>query len=83
MAYNNKNNLFFIYFVQDYYLKMKKIGLPNTRIIENIGQIYPIGNSTFYDYLGINVKKEIKIHDLDINKIIKYSENAIKNISED
>ncbi len=61
MAYNRKNHLKTVLFVQEFYLEQNKKGIPNTRIIEDLKQHnIHISQSTFYDYLTIPAKKQIK-----------------------
>ena len=61
MAYNRKNHLKTVLFVQEFYLEQNKKGIPNTRIIEDLKlHNIHISQSTFYDYLTIPAKKQIK-----------------------
>lgn len=61
MAYSRENLLKRIIEVQETYLREKKEGVSVTHVYNNY--IYPkylISRATFYKYLAINAKKEIK-----------------------
>ncbi|MDE5424019.1 hypothetical protein L3073_17525 [Ancylomarina sp. DW003] len=61
MAYNRKNFLEKVIYVQEYYSAQNKKGIPNTRIVQNLKElnIY-ISLATFYNYLATPAKREIK-----------------------
>lgn len=66
MGYNNKNTLIIAKKVQEVYLKHAKEGVTTISIYRN--HIYPvffISKATFYNYLTINVNKELKKHGLE------------------
>lgn len=61
MGYNKKNNLLIAKRVQDAYLKHQKEGVTTRSIYKNY--IYPeflISIATMYNYLGKNVRKDLK-----------------------
>jgi len=67
MANSHVNKLKVVYFIQEYTKIQQQKGIPNTRICENINIIYPISMGTFYNYMGINAKKQLK--DFGVNMI--------------
>jgi len=69
MAYNRKNLLKKIYFVQQYTLKMQKKGVSNARIHKNIEKVYPMTIATFYNYLATNAKAELRAMKVDFDKL--------------
>lgn len=61
MAYNRKNLLKTVLFVQDYYIEQNKRGIPNTKIVEQLKEKnIHISLATFYNYLAIPAKRELK-----------------------
>ncbi len=61
MAYTRKNILKRILRVQEIYLSNKDRGLSNKYIFENyIKDQYAVSIGTFYKYLSINARKELK-----------------------
>lgn len=69
MAYNRINHLKKIYFVQQYTLLMQKKGVKNTRIHKNIAKIHPMTLATFYNYLAVNAKAELRALKVDFKKL--------------
>lgn len=69
-----------IYVVQEYYKLKKEDGVTSKRIWENICKIFPISIDTFYSWLAVNVKKDLR--DLEVNfvELNNYKENVIKSI---
>ncbi len=80
MAYNNKNKLKLIYIVQCYYLEQKPRGITVKRIWEDIDQLFPMSIKTFYNYLGVNVKKKLKEIDTDFKELNKFKDYAVRTI---
>lgn len=61
MAYSRKNLLKRIIDIQEIYLEWQEVGLGNKKIYDDhIYPTYKICERTFYNYLGINAKKELK-----------------------
>jgi len=61
MAYNRKNILQRIIDIQTIYLQHKDQGVTGEFIYNRyIHPVYRISRKTFYNYLGINAKKELK-----------------------
>jgi len=61
MAYNNNNKFLKIKEIQDLFLLHKQPGVTTRHVYKT--QIYPryrISIATFYNYMGINVRKELK-----------------------
>lgn len=82
MVYKNQiNKIRRVYVIQEYYLMKKKDGCTNRRIWQNICNIFPISEVTFYGYLKENVRKELKENAVDIIELNKYKENVIEAIS--
>ncbi len=69
MAYTSKNHYRLIYFIQEYTKLMQSKGVPNIRIYDNVKQIYPISLNTFYNYLTVNVKSELRKLDEDFERL--------------
>jgi len=67
MAYNKTNKLLQVFIVQEFYKIQTAKGIPNVRIWKTITMIYPMSIKTFYNYMGINAKKQLK--ELSIVKI--------------
>lgn len=74
MAYNRKNLLKLIFFVQEYTLKMQKKGISNSRIHQNLSNVYPMTIQTFYNYLGTNAKAELRAMDMNFEELKKGSD---------
>lgn len=79
MAFNNLNLHKKIYFIQEYAIKMQKRGISNVRIHKNIIKVYPITIQTYYNYMGRNVKKELRALNVDFEELKKES-NYINSI---
>jgi len=61
MAYNKQNHLKKIIDIQNIYLEHNAKGVSGEFIYKRmISQVYKISRSTFYKYLAINAKKELK-----------------------
>ena len=61
MAYNRKNHLTNVLFVQEFYKEQNKKGIPNTKIVENLKEHnIHISLATFYNYLQIPAKRDLK-----------------------
>jgi len=60
MAYTPKNKLTLILRIQEMYSEKKETGVTTERIYRDIANIYLISRGTFYKYLNINAKKELK-----------------------
>jgi Fe2+ or Zn2+ uptake regulation protein len=61
MVYNRKNLLKTVLFVQDFYIEQNRKGIPNTKIIEQLKEKnIHISLATFYNYLAIPAKRELK-----------------------
>ena len=62
MAYNRKNHLTTVLFVQEFYSEQHEKGIPNTKIVENLKELYNIHISmaTFYNYLQTPAKRDLK-----------------------
>ena len=61
MAYNRKNFLTTVLFVQEFYLEQHERGIPNTKIVENLKEHnVHISLATFYNYLQIPAKRDLK-----------------------
>lgn len=61
MAYNRKNHLKIVLFVQEYYKEQHLKGIPNTKIVENLKEHnIHISLATFYNYLAIPAQRDLK-----------------------
>jgi hypothetical protein len=61
MAYNRRNILIRILHVQNIYQQYHDIGLTNETIFsKHILPVFFISRQTFYNYLNINAKKELR-----------------------
>jgi hypothetical protein len=61
MAYNRENFLKGVLIVQDIYLQHSDSGLNNREIFKRyVNPSYPMTERTFYEYLAINARKELK-----------------------
>jgi len=61
VAYNRRNFLEKVIYVQEYYSIQNKKGIPNTRIVQNLKDLnIHISLATFYNYLATPAKREIK-----------------------
>ncbi|PCH69410.1 MAG: hypothetical protein COC06_07645 [Bacteroidales bacterium] len=61
MAYNRKNHLINVLFVQEFYKEQNKKGVPNTKIVENLqAHNIHISLATFYNYMQIPAKRDLK-----------------------
>ncbi len=61
MAYNSKNRLQRIIDIQNIYLRYSQEGVTGEYIFTKyIQPIYRISRATFYNYLALNAKKELK-----------------------
>lgn len=74
MAHNKKNKYILVYIVQEYTLKMQKIGLSNVKIHKKISFMYPMSVNTFYNYLSVPAKKELRAMGVDFEDLKKRSE---------
>ena len=77
MAYSPINHLRVVYFIQEYAKEKQAIGLPNTRIVKNVSNIYPITINTFYDYMRRAAKKELRQMDVDMAELDKQKDYII------
>ncbi|WP_312339511.1 hypothetical protein [Sphingobacterium sp.] len=84
MAYNKKNQLIIAKKVQDIYLKHSKEGVTTRSIYnEHIYPVFFISIATFYKYLAINARKELKeigVSEEDINSCndpVERNDNAL------
>lgn len=61
MAYSPINKLLKVKKVNEVYLKFNKMGVSTEFIyLNHIREVFHIGRSTFYTYLTINYKKELR-----------------------
>lgn len=61
MAYNRKNHLTIVLFVQEFYKEQHEKGIPNTKIVENLkDHNIHISLATFYNYLAIPAQRDLK-----------------------
>lgn len=61
MAYNRKNHLTTVLFVQKFYTEQNKKGIPNTKIVANLKEHHiHISMATFYNYLAIPAQRDLK-----------------------
>ncbi len=61
MAYNRENFLKGVLIVQDIYLQHSDSGLNNREIFKRyVNPNYPMSERTFYEYLALNARKELK-----------------------
>jgi len=61
MAYNRKNHLIIVLFVQEFYKEQHDKGVPNTRIVEDLKlHNIHISLATFYNYLAIPAVRDLK-----------------------
>lgn len=61
MAYNRKNFLTTVLFVQEFYTEQHERGIPNTKIVENLkAHNIHISLATFYNYLQTPAKRDLK-----------------------
>jgi len=60
MAYNSKNKLKRMYFIQEYFLQQAEVGLNKKKIYENLTLIFTMSLGTMNNYLNANVRKQIR-----------------------
>lgn len=61
MAYNRENFLKGVLIIQEIYLQHCDSGLSNREIFKRyINSSYPMSERTFYEYLALNARKELK-----------------------
>lgn len=61
MSYNRRNYLRIVAEVQAEAIRARESGLPYSRLFRDvISPRYYISRSTFYNYLGVNVRKELR-----------------------
>lgn len=61
MSYNRRNYLHIVAEVQAEAIRARASGLSYTRLFRDvISPRYHISRSTFYNYLGVNVRKELR-----------------------
>ena len=60
MPNTHVNKLKIVYFIQEYTKLRQSKGIPNTRIIKNLSVLYPISITTFYNYMGMNAKSQLR-----------------------
>lgn len=82
MAYSNKNILVRIFLVQEFYKKQSAKGIPNKRIWHTVVNIYPMSLRTFYNYLAVNAKKELKELNINLDTLIKDKGHVIESLQE-
>ena len=82
MAYNNENNLIRIFLIQEFYKKQSAKGIPNKRIWHTVVNIYPMSLRTFYNYLAINAKRELKELNINLEQLLKEKKHVIENLQE-
>lgn len=78
----HKNILEKIYIIQEYTKMQQAKGIPNTRIVQNISFVYPISMPTFYNYMGINAKAQLRAMNTDFEALETRLEAIISIIPE-
>ena len=80
MAYNKLNFLTRVYIFQEYYKIEAKRGITSKRIWENITVLFPISQTTFFRYMGLNVRHDLRQMGIDFNELNKKKDYVIKAI---